>query len=783
VNETDIVKEVNSMSDGVKNANKPIQRANTQILRRTLFLLAVCGIAAFAMLVARLYQVQIVNHEFYERRALAQQLGQTTITASRGTIFDRNGNTLAISASVENVFISPREMMERGEDPELIADGLSAILGVSREMILERAANTQSQYQTIKRQVEAEEAALVRAFISEHRIRGVHLEPATRRYYPNSSLASQVLGFVGTDNIGLDGLEQRYERYLAGVDGRVVRLRNARQTDMLFANYEDYFDAQNGNNITLTIDTTIQYIVEKHLTQAIADYGVQNGAAAIVMNARTGEILAIVSYPNFDPNDFLAINSELERERLALITDDDERAVEHRAAQDRQWRNKALSDTYEPGSVFKIVTFAMALEENLVSLESRFHCGGAMNVLGRGTPLHCHRRTGHGSLSLSEAMQRSCNVATVNIGQQVGAQMFYRYAEAFGLFDRTGLDNSAEGRSIWWEESVFFNGNNLSQLASASFGQTFKITPIQMITAVAASVNGGYLMQPYIVSQITDASGNIIEAREPTVVRQVVSAETSAIMRQMLEATVTNGTGRNAQVPGFRIGGKTGTSENIEALVRGDEGGETARIASFVGVAPADDPEIAILVLLDTPSHNTGITVGGGTMAAPVVGRMMEDILPHLEIQSQLTDEERMDRNVSVPRLIGRSVEEASELLERHGFDFDLVGESDTVTWQLPVSNALVASGTRVTLYLGAETPRDREELVTVPDLSGMPYPRAREALEQRGLFIRTVGVPKSDSRAIVSIQSVAAGLQTSYGTIVEVTLIDRESTEMQLET
>jgi len=765
------------MSDGAKNG-KPIQRTNRTILRRTLFLLGACGVVAFIVLVSRLYQIQIVDHEHYQRRALAQQLRQTTITASRGTIYDRSGNILAISASVENVFISPAEMRRNNEDPEFIADGLAAILeGVDRETILQRLERSNSWYEIVKYQVEAEEATLVREFISENRLRSVHLEPATRRYYPNSSLASQVIGFVGRDNTGLDGIELRYERYLEGINGRVVRLRNARGTELLFTNYEDFFDAQDGHNVTLTVDSAIQHFVEKHLAQAIVDYDILNGAAAIVMDVRTGGILAIANYPNFDPNNFNSILSDREQERLDLITDPEEYSQARSAARYRQWRNMALSDTYEPGSVFKIITFAMALEENLVSLDSTFHCGGAMNVIGRDSELRCWRRHGHGSLTLSGAMQHSCNIATVNMGLRIGAETFYRYAEAFGLFDRTGLDNVAEGTPLWWSENVFFDRNNQSQLASASFGQTFKITPIQMATAVAATINGGYLMQPHIVKQVTDANGNIMMAAEPTVVRQVVSAETSAIMREILEDTVTIGTGRNAQVAGFRIGGKTGTSENIEALVQNEDG--NSRIVSFAGFAPADDPEVLVLVLMDTPSQSTGIHISGGVMAAPVVGNMLADILQHLEIRPQYTIEQRQDLNVSVPRFLNNSVEEAAEMLANHGFEVEVIGDGNEVTWQLPAPNGIVTSGTRVRLYAGEDIP---EHFAAMPNLAGMSYENARAQLEQLGFFIRTIGVPKSDTNAIISIQSIQAGSYARYGSVVEVTLIDRQSLEMQLE-
>ena len=756
-------------------ASKHVQRANTVILRRTLFLLAVCGIVAFVVLVVRLYNVQVVNHEHFERRALNQQLRQTTITASRGTIFDRNGNVLAMSASVENVFISPREIEMHDECPELIANGLSAILGVDREEILERSTRTATWYQTIKRHVEEEEARLVREFISEHRLRGVHLEPSSRRYYPNRNLAAQILGFVGYENIGLEGLENRYENYLAGINGRLVRLRNDRGTELLFTDYEDFFDAQDGNNMTLTIDSRIQYSIENTLVQAIADYDVQNGAVAIVMDVRTGAILAMASYPDFDPNDHQMILSEREQERLSQIVDEEEYRAARTEAMLRQWRNRALSDTYEPGSVFKAITFAMALEENLVSLDSNFYCRGSMEVLGRGRPLQCFDNRAHGGLTLTSAMARSCNVATVRMALELGAETFYRYIDAFGLFGNTGLDRRAEGTPLWWTERQFFDRNNLSQLAAASFGQTFRITPIQMITAFAATINGGYLLQPYIVSQITDSAGTIIMATEPTVVRQVISHETSAVMRQILEDSVVSGTGRNARVAGHRIGGKTGTSENIEALTQ-DPDAPKYHIVSFAAFAPADDPQIAILLLMDSPNPNRGLIVSGGVMAAPVVGTMMENILHYLDIRPQFTEEQRRDLNIAVPRVVQRSVSEAVEVLESHGFVIEIVGSGDTVIRQLPIQHVPVAHGTRVILYTDEAGLPPQNSMVTVPDLSGLGYPQAKAELQMLGLFIRTTGVPRSDRRAVVSIQSIPPGTETSFGSIVEVTLIDREA-------
>jgi len=763
------------MSDNMKRKKKS---AKIGFLARTVFLMAVCGIVAFVVLVTRLYDLQVVNADYYHARALSAQLRQTTIRASRGTIFDTNGNILAKSGAVENVFISPFEIDRDDQDVNFIADGLSYILGVDRDMIIRRAARTYSHYEMIKLKVEANEAQQVRSFIREHRIRGIYLEPNSRRYYPNNSLAGQIIGFVGTDNIGLDGLERRYEAYLSGVNGRQVRMTSNRGNAISFPEFEDFFDAQHGYDITLTIDASVQHFVERHLAQAIELYDVRNGAMCIAMNARTGAILAMASYPNFDPNYFLRI-SERELERLSRLEDEEKFNEGVREEQFRQWRNRTLTDTYEPGSVFKIITHAMALEENIASLDTVFNCHGAIHVRGRvdnnnnPIPLRCASRWGHGEITLDRGMQRSCNVVCVELAVQLGARTFHSYVEAFGLLERTGLDNSVESSGIWWSDSVFFNRHSQAQLAPASIGQTFTVTPIQMITAVAAAINGGYLMQPFIVEQITDSNGNIVRAYEPTVVRQVVSAGTSAAMRTTLENTVNYGTGRNAQVKGYRVGGKTGTSENVVQLVLDGEGAQKDLTVSFVGFAPADDPEIVILLLMDTPSTRTGISITGGAMAAPVVGNMLADILPlSLGIMPRYSEEELQDLNVHVPRVTGRNADNARELLQSQGFAYSIVGTGDSVTGQMPPYNASVASGSTVILYMGEDVP---EEYVEVPNLFGMSFEGARRALQTRGLFIRTTGVPKSDRRASVSVQSLSQGTETPIGTIIEVTLIDNE--------
>ncbi|MCL2820074.1 MAG: penicillin-binding transpeptidase domain-containing protein [Oscillospiraceae bacterium] len=767
---------VTGMKTGQK---KEKQRISKALLVRTLFLLTVCGVAAFVILAVRLYDVQIINSSYYESRTLDGQLRESTIRASRGTIYDANNKILAMSGPVENVFISPLELSMHDQDVRFIAEGLSYILNTDFADFIEKAGRTNSQYQVIKSKVESEEAEKVRDFIKEHSLRGIHFEPASQRYYPNDTLASQVLGFVGTDNIGLDGIEQRFDSALTGVSGRIIRMTNAKGNDLMLAGFGDLLQAKDGNNIKLTLNMSVQYYVEKHLSQAIIDYNILGGAMCIAMNPNTGEILAMANYPTFDPNNFLKL-SQKDSDRIDAIEDEEERAEAHRLAQFRQWRNQSLADSYEPGSVFKIITFAMALEENAANPESMFYCDGSIDVklFDDVSERKCWRRWGHGYQTLNAAMSNSCNIACVELGLKVGSRTFYKYIDAFGMFDKTGLDNSIEGRSLWWDSNVFYDRNNQTQLASASFGQTFKITPIQMITAAAATVNGGYLMQPHMVKQITDSNGNILEATEPTVLRQVVSSETSALMRVMLEDVVNKGTGINAQVRGYRIGGKTGTSESIEQLAQRDEDDTSNKdyVVSFLGFAPADDPEIMVLLLMDTPSHDTGIYISGGSIAAPVVGKMLEDILPmSLGIMPQYTDEDLADINLHVPRVAGWSVPEAIAILEEQGYGYTIVGDGNIVTAQLPARNAFVASGTKVVIYADAEVPVTP---VTVPNLSGMTYSKARQALESIGLFIRTGGAPKTDKNALVSVQSIEPGREVQYGSIVEITLINANVVE-----
>ena len=633
------------------------------------------------------------------------------------------------------------------------------------------------------RKVEEDVAEQVRQFKSDGGYVGIKIESDTKRYYPNGSLAAHVIGFVGLDNTGLGGIESRYDSVLSGESGYVMRSTTAAGTDMLYSSYEDYVDARDGDSISLTIDAVIQNYVEKHLTQAVEDYDIQNGAAAICMEVDTGAILSMVSLGNFDLNDYQTISAEAQAEISSIAQSEEEYDELYALAQQQQWRNKAISDTYEPGSTFKIITLAMALEEGVVSENSSFFCGGSMNVLGRGTPLKCWKYGGHGPQTLTQAVQHSCNVAFVNIGQLVGEEKFYEYAEGFGFIDRTadtsqqltaktGIDLGGESGSIWWSEDVFCNPENLSQLAAASFGQTFNITPIQLITAVSACVNGGNLMKPYLVQSVEDSEGNIISQTEPELVRQVISEETSASVRAILEQVVGDqkeGTGHNAYVAGYRIGGKTGTSTKTTKEITG----EKEYIVSFIGFAPADDPQIAILVLLDDPSSESGIYISGGQMAAPVVGKMMADILPYLGVEPEYSDSELAAADRTVPEVSGMSLTEARSALTEAGLSCRVIGEGDTVTDQLPRAGAVIASGSEVLLYAG-QSPSPAEE--TMPDLRGLSYEAAKQALGSLGLYV-TAGNGVTDAQIqLVSGQSIAPGQSVEHGTVIEVTLYENEA-------
>ncbi len=764
------------MESGARDTGRRLP--NQMMLRRALFLLSVCGIVAFIFIALRLFRLQITEHERYESAALDQQLRSSTLNASRGTIVDRGGNILAISATAWSIYLCPSELERYDEDADLISVGLGDILHMDPAKLRSLCTDKSSWYKTVVRRADYDTTQAVRAFKNKHGLHSIKIEEDNKRIYPYSSLASHVIGFVGADNTGLSGVEYSYDTLLTGKNGSVSRLKNSAGSDMLFTSWEQVQEAEDGAELQLTLDVTLQYYLEKQLKQAVQDYSIQNGAAAIAVNPKTGGILAMASLGNFDLNHYALVPEE-----ISLLADQAESREQAEAirneARQRQWRNKAVSDTYEPGSTFKILTLAMALEEGIVSENSGFYCGGSMNVQGRGKPLKCWKTAGHGSQTLTQAAEHSCNVAFATIGLRLGEECFYDYCEAFGFFDgsedenaalsgKTGIALPGESGSIWWSRKVFCNSENLSQLAAASFGQTFNITPIQLCMAVSACCNGGYLLKPRLVESIRYADGTV-ETLEPEVLRQVISEGTSRKLNTILEQVVSDkkeGTGKNASVVGYRIAGKTGTSEKVaQNMVTG----EKEYIVSFIGYAPAADPEILVLVLLDAPSPDSGIYISGGQMAAPVVGAFLAEALPAMGITPTYSAEEQATLDREVPNLVGMEPERAAETLRASGLSYKLMGSGHRVTAQLPAAGTVIAGGSSVLLYLDAAP---AEATARVPELAGLSYREAREVLAAQGLFVSSdnTSLAQEDSVTVRS-QSISPGSALSWGGVVRVTL------------
>jgi len=744
------------------------KRANRMILGRTIFLLVLCGVVIFIPLVVQLYKIQIRDHDFYEQKAINQQTRDTEIAPNRGTIYDRNQKPLAISASVETVYIAP-VYIENDEEAKLIAEGLSRILGLKYEDVLKKTENRKSYYQIIKRKIEKDLADQVRVFKKENKLSAIEIVPDTKRYYTYGNFASQVIGFVGVDNNGLEGIEAYYDETLTGTAGKIISAKNARGTPMDLK-YEKYFDPVDGLGIILTIDETMQHIVEKHLEQAIIDNHVENRGAAIVMDVNTGEILAMAVTGGADLNNAWGISEEDAKQLEGL--EGEEYTKKLTELQLEQWRNKAVADTYEPGSIFKLITASIALEENVVSLDWTYTCHGSIKVAGWSKPISCWRKQGHGTQNFVRALQNSCNPAFVTIGLRIGQEKFYQYMKAYGFGQPTNIDLPGEASGLLHDYKTFLS-NDVS-LAVSSFGQTFTVTPIQMITAVSAIVNGGYLMKPHIVKEFIDSNGVVQKTVEPEVVRQVISEETSETMRYMMEQVVKDGSGRNAQVKGYRIGGKTATSEKI--IAGQDTYGKY--VVSFVAVAPADDPQIALLVLLDTPTGDTPVNLrSGGYMAAPLAGKIMADLLPYIGIEPQYTGEELFGSDVTVPQLAGLTEAQAKDVLDRQKLKYKKVGDGDKVTAQLPASGATVPSSAEIILYMGENVP---DGLVTVPDVLKMSPENANRAMINAGLYLRPTGAIKSSSASITAAsQSIAPGTQVKRGTVVDVEFRDTNVSDL----
>lgn len=750
------------------------RQATRTVRRRTFWLMLVLGILAFVVLFFKLYDLQIIQHKQMQTRALDQQTSQTVVSAFRGTIYDRNGSQLAVSVSAEDVVMSPFHMKkQRDEEAERLekirlenaqlAEGekkksvdtivlwdydslaakLADILDLSQDDIRERMNNTNSQYELLAKKVDEDTADQIRQLINDLNIEGLDLVATSRRVYPYGSLASHILGFVGAENTGLYGLESRYDQYLQGQSGLVVSAKDVKGNPLPYE-YEQYFAAQSGQDVVLTLDANVQYYLEKYVGEMADKYGAENGATGIVMDVKTGGILGMVSYPTYDLNNAFTVQNDQFKKDL---TDTSDQLL-------KQWRNKALNDTYEPGSTFKILTMSAAMEEGLINMNTTYTCTGGIHVSD--ATIHC---TGtHGTQTLKEAAAHSCNPAFITFGLQLGNEKFYEYMNDFGLMSGTGIDLDGEATGVFASPESFTQ----LDLACYAFGQNFNVTPIALIAAQAACVNGGYLHTPYLVEQIVDSDGSITYQHDTTPVRQVVSEETSAHVRECLEYVVSDGTGRNGQVKGYRVGGKTGTA---------DKGQTGDLVVSFVSFAPADDPQVIILVTMDTPSRSAGTSVSGGSMVAPVNSKIMADILPYLGIEPTYSAEELLGADTTVPYVIGSSVEDAKSRVESRGFTCKVVGTGNTITDQTPAGGAVIPGKSTVILYAGAEKPNT---MYTVPQLVGKTAAEANVAATNAGLLVRFSGATQTTSGNIrVLSQSLEAGQQVPAGTVITVQLGD----------
>ena len=745
--------------------------------RKALLLTAALVFVGFGAVVISLFRWQIVRGEEMSIAALDQSLRSTTLSAMRGTIYDATGKVLAQSASVWTVVLEPAYFADY-DDPEgarqKVASGLAAILDMDEEEVYEKTQGS-SYFVYLKRRVETSVRDEINEFLEAEGISsGVRLIEDYKRYYPYGTVASTVLGFTGTDGQGLEGLELQYDTQLRGTAGRLISSRNALGTDMPFE-YEQYVEAQDGNNLVLTIDETVQSILEKYLAEGVDQFNVKNGAVAIMMDVNTGAILGLATTPTYDPNDpFTIYDEDLQAQIDALSGEEQDQAFND--AQLKQWRNKAVSDTYYPGSVFKMCTYAMGLEEGVVTEQTTYTCTGSVLVDGWDDPIHCWRHSGHGLETFRDGLCNSCNPYTIYIGQLLGGETFAKYREAFGFTESTGIDLPGEAVTLY--HSAIELINTPSNLAVESFGQNFSITPLHMITAAAAIANGGYLVTPHVVDRVVDQDGNIVQTADTSYRRQVISEETSAAITDILQQNVESGSATGGYVAGYRICGKTGTSEKVDKWNE-DRTQDMEYIPSYCGFAPAEDPQYALLVFFDEPDDDTnGGYNGGNAVAGPYFAKMMEEILPYLGVEAQYNEEEYANLDTVAPTVTGLTLEEAYAKLEEAGLTYSVIGdESDssiTVTAQVPEAGGAVPKDGQVVLYTNGYD--EASTYVTVPSFLGYDVTNASYLASINGLQISVSG--SSSSTATVTAQSVAEGEQVQQGTVITLTFVDNANAE-----
>jgi len=687
---------------------------------------------------------QFIRGSWLKEEAEKQQTRDSLVTAKRGVIYDRNMKVIAQSASAYMVCVVPVEINKEEGNAEMVSKALSEILDIDYEAVYEKTQRD-SYYEIVAKKVEQSDVDKIKAL----ELPGVRFDEDTKRYYPNGNFASHVIGFTGDDNQGLDGIEAILNEELSGISGRIRTAKNAAGTDMPYE-HEEYVDPVDGGDVVLTIDEVIQHFTEKHLEDARINNSILEGASAIVMNPQTGEILAMTTKPDFDLNQPFLIEDE---EILSIIAEleGDEKTKAVNEALQKKWRNKATVDTYEPGSTFKAMVAAAAIEENVIGPNDTFTCTGSKTVSG--VPIRCHKVTGHGTQTFEEAVKNSCNPALMEIGAKLGKENFIKYFKAFGFMEKTGLEL---GESV----GIFHNPKSFTELnlATSSFGQSFTVTPLQMINAMCAIANGGNLMKPHLVKEVIGQDGSIITTVEPEIIRQVISKDTSDKMRTILESVVSDGGGKNAYVKGYRVAGKTGTSEKLPR-------GSGTYIASFLGFAPADNPQIAVIVMLDNPG---GDEYYGGMIAAPVVGRIMEDTLRYLGVEPQYTAEELESNETAIPEVVGMSLSEAQGTLANNGFKYLVVGEGDKVISQMPKAGTRLGANAICILYTAEGS--DGQTAV-VPDVTQMSAYDCNYTLTNAGLNFKVTGPGKNiqNGAAMAIKQEPAPGTELPLGSVVSV--------------
>lgn len=751
------------------------QNAVTPTIRRRAVAVVVVMLLMFSAVIYNLVVLQIVETEKYRSMATNQQLSDEEITPARGNIYDANMKLLAQSATVWTVTASPRDMNKAGTDITLVANKLAEVLELDAADVLEKLSDTASNYKLIKYKIEKPLADEINSWIAEYnkdaahketQIAGITLLQDTKRYYPYGSFASTIIGFVNVDGDGLSGLEYYYNEELSGTPGRVVRAKNALGYDMPVGDYSAEYDPTQGHSLVLTVDETIQHAAEKYLLAAVEEHNADQGGVCVVMNVKTGAILAMTTMRRggaYDLNDPYTVVDPVALEEIAAITDDEARKTARQKAQQAQWRNKAVADAYEPGSVFKVVTASAALDSGVATLNTSFTCTGSIQV-GGWTMKCAHYPSAHGSQNFYQGLNNSCNPYYIQLGQSMGVHTFCQYVEGFGFGEKTGVDLPSESAGFVYTEAQM----GITELSSCSFGQSTSVTPIQMLTAICAAVNGGYLMQPYIVSQVLDEESNIISTTQPTVKRQVVSEETSATICSLLEESVSTGSNQRAKVSGYHVGGKSGTSQKLTTDLE-----LRLYVSSFAAFAPADDPEIAVLVMLDEP-HSPSGSYYGGTLAGPVCSNILGEVLPYLGIDTQYTEEELAVLNLNVPSLLGNTPSAAQATLNGVGFNTKVVGSGTEVTYQFPAAGTKMPRQSTVILYTDAGA---TGTLVTVPDTAGKSMSVVKEMIKAVGLNIETTGMADGTNVQAVK-QSINAGEQVELGTLVSVEFYDNTITD-----